>query len=390
MATKPANASLTPESQELSQPAELLQAQVNGLLAICIIFLVLCTASVGARVYVRARLVRAFGIDDWFTCITLLLFWIYGVLLANISTRFLANIDAYAAGEIPITTTIPYMIVTGTCAYAAVMIAFKFAVGYFFIKIFSTNRLYRILIYISIALSTLFGAFHIIWTGLYPCQVHNQFFIGLDICTGQTQRTDWLIITALFSLFTALTDFLYAALSIIALRKVQIPEKARWVAGLLCLIGSVGGIASFVRCGLILGTIPKVSQLGESILAAIWSVIEPGLGIVAASLVTLRPLFKKLNEGSRRTNGTTSRDYYSGQTGHRSVTTTRVAAQRGNEDIVGKPEHDGILVEVELDQWRRQSNDEESQQGKSSINADQNVDQEAVAANTSPVPKYMV
>lgn len=383
MATKPTNASLTPESQELSQPTSLLQAQVNGLLAVCIIFLILCSASVGARIYVRARLIKSFGIDDWFTCLTLVIFWVYAILLAYISTQFLEHIVGYAAGEIPISNEIPYLIVTGACAYTATMIAFKFAVGFFFIKIFSTNRLYRILIYISIALSALLGIFNIIWTGLYPCEVHNQFFIGLDICAGKSSRTDWLIITALFSLFTALTDFLYAVLSIIALRKVQIPSRAKWVAGLLCMIGSIGGIASFVRCGLILFTIPRVSQLGESILAAIWSVIEPGLGIVAASLVTLRPLVKKLNEGSwRPTGASTSRDHYSGDTGHR--TTTRVAAQSRNETAIGKPEHDGILVEVELDQWRRRSNDEESQAGvgKASINTERDV----VAAK----PKVMV
>ena len=54
-----------------AEPASLLTAQLNGMLAISIIFLALSWICVALRVYVRAGLINAFGIDDWCMVATL-------------------------------------------------------------------------------------------------------------------------------------------------------------------------------------------------------------------------------------------------------------------------------------------------------------------------------
>lgn len=48
-----------------------LRAQINGVYALSIIFLILCSATMTLRVYVRALMLKNFGLDDWLLVLTL-------------------------------------------------------------------------------------------------------------------------------------------------------------------------------------------------------------------------------------------------------------------------------------------------------------------------------
>jgi hypothetical protein len=77
------------------------------------------------------------------------------------------------------------------------------------------------------------------------------------------------------------------------------------------LTSSSGGVASMVRMKYIPGlAITSFAFFSEATDTAVWSIIEPGLGIIAGSLATLRPLFRSflLNVRTIAESGMDTRD----------------------------------------------------------------------------------
>lgn len=186
--------------------------------------------------------------------------------------------------------------VAAYCIYIATMIAFRFGLGLYFLSIFHVYATWRKIIWFTIAICTVCGVLDIVWTIVYPCQLQMLFFVGLPTCQGQSIRVSWEVITAIWSFVTAMSDIIYAVLSVLALRKLQLPFKTMIQGALLCGVGSIGGLASLVRLVLLVANWPGASLLGQCLHFTIWSVIEPGLGLTAAALATLRPLVHHIRE----------------------------------------------------------------------------------------------
>ncbi|GAM87523.1 hypothetical protein ANO11243_055490 [Dothideomycetidae sp. 11243] len=242
----------------------------------------------------------------------------------------------------------PRVMIAAYCTYTMCMITFKLSLGFYFLKILSIYKTWRIVIWITIVLTLILSVFELIWTLLYPCQLVMQFFKGGN-CAKDAMRVDWEIITAVWTLITVATDFTYGVLSILAIRRLQLPLKTKIQGAILCGLGSIGGLASLVRFCFLIAKWPSASILGQSVIFTIWTILEPGLGITAAALATLRPLAKKIREIRGRGSEQQSQPQ-SMQVIERS----------------GARKQPGILTELELDQ---QKNDLES--GTSSHNDSQ-------------------
>lgn len=112
----------------------------------------------------------------------------------------------------------------------------------------------------------------------------------------------------------------------------------------LCALGTIGGVASVIRLCVLVIPFPTVSVLGEGIHTSIWSLIEPGVGITAAAMASLRPLVKKVRNATERTSNKTHSDY-------RQNGGTVITAQPTQVGLAtAKSVKGGIMVEVELDQ----------------------------------------
>jgi len=90
----------------------------------------------------------------------------------------------------------------------------------------------------------------------------------------------------------ALTDWLFSLLPVTVIWSAAIPKSTKISAGCLLGLGSLASIASLIRLAYIPGIEARPTFLEHSVSIACWSIVEPGLGIVAASLATLRPLFR--------------------------------------------------------------------------------------------------
>jgi len=222
------------------------------------------------------------------------------------------------------------------------MIVFKYALAFFFLKIFQHQKLYQYLIYGSIILSTVLGIMNIAWTAAFPCQVQSLFWVGLPSCQKEEFRIGWLVVTGLWSFATTITDIMYGVLSFLAMRNLQMARSTKITTIILCTLGSLGGLAAAVRLGLLFPALPGISLLGGSIHTTIWFIIEPGLGITAAAIATLRPLVQEVQARTGYSNGTHSSRHGTHANGTQLATITPkpIITQGGGK----------IMMEVEIHQ----------------------------------------
>lgn len=93
-----------------------------------------------------------------------------------------------------------------------------------------------------------------------------------------------------------MTDWTFALLPLFVLWRAKLPLAMKISAGGCLALGALGSISSIVRIAYINGLAPSANFFAHAGSIGLWSLVEPGLGIVAASLATLRPLFKSCME----------------------------------------------------------------------------------------------
>lgn len=169
------------------------------------------------------------------------------------------------------------------------MVGVKISLGFFFLKIFSTIRWRRYLIYGVVALSTLFGIIMIIMSAVtcaldptrytqHACSTHDSFDI----------------VNAAWSIVNALTDLVFCLISILALWNANMKRGTKILASSLLACGTLGGISSCVRVVFLLGGGPSEDVQTRQLTILKMSNLEAGICIVVASLATLRPLLQAL------------------------------------------------------------------------------------------------
>jgi hypothetical protein len=101
----------------------------------------------------------------------------------------------------------------------------------------------------------------------------------------------------------ALTDWIFVSLPILVIRKANMSVRDKWSVVFVLVIGVLGSVASVVRLfyinALHSGDQDATTFFSNASSIAIVSTIEPGLGITAACLATLRPLFRTILDRTR-------------------------------------------------------------------------------------------
>ena len=153
-----------------------------------------------------------------------------------------------------------------TSLYDLTLIALKLSLGFFLLRIFTIHKISRYIIYFVMVSCFIIGMINLGWTVALPCQLWVQFFPGLPRCkiAGETNQ-QWFGILVAWAAWTAITDIILATMSIRAVMALHLPRHAKLSAVLLLALGTVGGLASIVRIGLLIPTIPGTSTLGESL-----------------------------------------------------------------------------------------------------------------------------
>lgn len=188
--------------------------------------------------------------------------------------------------------------------YILCTVTLKISLAIFFLRVI-VQRWQRNVIIGATFIYTLYGIMFA-FLAVFQCGVPEHFLIkqsaGKCIPDNILQPLNYL-----HGSLNAASDWTFALLPISVLWHAKIPRSAKISSGLLLSLGAVGSISSLIRLAYVPGLKNGPEFFSNAINIGVWSVIEPGLGVIAASLATLRPLFKSMVEKARNTSSSGSR-----------------------------------------------------------------------------------
>ncbi|RFU35292.1 hypothetical protein B7463_g1045, partial [Scytalidium lignicola] len=227
----------------------------NGgqLVITAIVLLVLTYIAVGLRCYVKLRIIKAFSVDD--LLVVLSLYQTFTVL-----------------------------------AYEVCMTLIKLAVAIFLLRI-AVKRRFIWLIKGSMVILTVWSLSLFLFT-IFECSpVQAQWDItitdGKCISPHSIEQA-----TYAQSALGISTDWFYAVLPLLMLWNVKLGIRKKVTVGIILGMGIF--VATLVRFKYIITVTALDDLLYATTTTMVWTFIEPGVAIVAASLVTIRPLLRAI------------------------------------------------------------------------------------------------
>ncbi|KAF4543408.1 Polytopic membrane protein [Lasiodiplodia theobromae] len=294
--------------------------------------LVLSWLFVCLRCGVRIFLVKSFGFDDWLMLLSQIAYTIWGIcLLLGVH----AGMGHHMAELTPerIMQAMKYWYICGGL-YCFVTTLVKVAVGFFLLRVI-VHPVQKYVIWGTLAVSTGYGIFMIVGT-LAQCDPPQKFWDNnIDGSCGNRAGGVWT--GYVHAAISAAVDFIMAGIPFFMLRHSNLGWKKRVAIYLIMSLGSYAAITTLIRAS----TIDDLTKSGDYLYnitsITIWSWVEPGVGIIAACMATLRPLVRVvfertgISKSGSKTRSTTARfdpdvnlDELRGESG---VTVTNIEAR---------------------------------------------------------------
>lgn len=182
--------------------------------------------------------------------------------------------------------------------YAATMVIIKISLGIFYLRIV-VSTWQKVIIYITVGVATIYGSYYF-FAILFQCGMPSDFLLNAlqGHCAGTKESRFRISMAA--GIINAITDFILAILPIFLISKACMPLSAKISASLVLLLGCIGSAISVVRLAYVHGLTYNLDFFEVGVKITLWSIIEVGLCITAASLATLRLLFSCCVERTRR------------------------------------------------------------------------------------------
>ncbi|KAF2691781.1 hypothetical protein K458DRAFT_381627 [Lentithecium fluviatile CBS 122367] len=237
------------------------------------------------RCYVRLRMVKAFGLDDYLMTLATVFFIGYStssIIGVKYGTgrhhRDLPTEGVYAARHC---WWFCYLF------YCCATILSKVSIGCFLLRI-AVRKFHTYIIYTAMLLSVVAGGTFFFVT-LFQCNPISFFWNKSQ--TGTCVNSDVIVgLGYLYSVFAIITDFTFALLPAFLVAGLQLKRRTKIALIPLLAMGCIASLAVVAR----LPFMPRLKSedfLWDTVDVAIWSTVEQGLAITAGSLATLRPLF---------------------------------------------------------------------------------------------------
>ncbi|ETS73695.1 hypothetical protein PFICI_14641 [Pestalotiopsis fici W106-1] len=286
----------------------------RGVLGVAITFLALTWIVVPLRIYVRTVVTKAFGTDDVLLLITQALFTTY--LSAQLggwywgTGRHRDNLTPEAN-----TNALRFWFI---CEIFYVLTAtfIKLAVGLFLIRL-SVIKMHIWFLRILMVGSVVFG-FAYLMVVLFQCRPISTFWLEAPGTPGKCLDNNPVAITTyIASVVNCLADWAFGILPMFIVWSLNMNKRSRIIAMGILGFASIASTATIVRCFYIKDMLNGQDFLWATTNFAIWSTVEPGVGIIATSIATLRPILRgflalfgiSTTSRSRATPWTPSRGY---------------------------------------------------------------------------------
>ncbi|KAI1121436.1 hypothetical protein F5Y10DRAFT_101354 [Nemania abortiva] len=255
----------------------------DSLFGAAVLFLVLDGLVVLLRVYVRTRVVRSFGWDDFVLCLT------YTGFVISIGLGFTAMHYGYAADDVQPwydkkkATMFTYGNQTTLYVSAGLV---KLAVALVLLRI-AVGKGIRYLLIGSIGVVGVWTVITVVFASGICATGGSSNWAGSERCT---QVGYFRTISNIF------IDYFYALLPIYILRGSQMKTKLKLIAIFLLGLGIFASTATIVKLVIIVRLPYAKGKAADGLHydLLLWADIELGLAILAASAAALRPLLRHI------------------------------------------------------------------------------------------------
>ncbi|KAI4716123.1 hypothetical protein E4T48_07697 [Aureobasidium sp. EXF-10727] len=268
----------------------------GALIAISVAFLTITIFSTSLRFFVRGYMIKSLGWDDWLILLALGSFICQASFLIHLAWME-QHVDL---GFIrPLASALEFVVLE-LAFYIMTSLLLKLSLAVFFLRIV-VAKWQRYTIIIGTSVFSLF-TLAFFFVAVFQCGPPSHFLLN----NAKGKCLHWDVtgpLNYIHGTLNAITDWIFVSLPIVVIRNANMNRKSKAsVIGVLA-IGVLGSVASVVRLYYIKDIHPGASSATEffskAATIAIASIIEIGLGLTAACLATLRPLFKSILEYSR-------------------------------------------------------------------------------------------
>ncbi|CAM1502609.1 Fc.00g073850.m01.CDS01 [Cosmosporella sp. VM-42] len=329
-----------------------------ALVIVCLFFAGIATIILALRVYVRAWMLRStltWGWEDTFAVLS------YGAFVS--STVFAVKAAYYGLGtpdsklnDFLMVRCAEYMLYSQV-TYGISMPLVKASVVFMLLRV-TPDRKYRWSLYAMLFITSVMALVGILASLTYCTPVRAYWNPLLGKC-GDFNRV--VTIGYVWTAVGIVTDWWCAILPFFIVRKLQMSRRAKTTVMLIMGLGAVASTATIVRAPYLqyyLATKDKLYWNGH---ISIWCQLESGIGIIAASLPSLRKLFNNYFDRSRNASG--------GVSGAKSSGAIRTIG--GGEFTPGGTQLDSLTpngkgirsVTVSGGKWRRLEDENSSSKG---------------------------
>ncbi|KAF2969383.1 hypothetical protein GQX73_g4190 [Xylaria multiplex] len=265
----------------------------GGLLTAAIVTLVIAWPSVALRTYVRAVMTMSFQVDDWVMLAGLANFTVScSFIFVGISSglgrhnKSLSQHDEIEA--------LKYQALA-TASYVLNMWLIKLSIGLFLFRLAAQKR-YRYILGISLVVVGIWSLALFFWN-IFQCSpvpAQWDYTILANDPKSHCVSADEVVSAAYaLSALTILSDFLYALLPIPMIWGAKMTSQAKWSVIAVLGLGIFASIATLIRLKFLADLTDVSDILFAGTDAMIWTIVEPGIAISAASLATIRPLLRR-------------------------------------------------------------------------------------------------
>ncbi|GJC83155.1 hypothetical protein ColLi_05993 [Colletotrichum liriopes] len=258
-------------------------------LAVAVLFFVLCWIAVGLRIYCRGWIIRSLGVDDKLMIGLMLIFTVYlitqiqgvryGTGRHRIDLSPEHNRDALMYWYI-----CELLYIISTCLL-------KISVGYFLLRV-SVRRTHIWILRVLMLGTVLFGSTYFFMV-MFQCRPIPTFWEQSPRVEGKCfSNRVVLIMTYTASIINCLADWAFGILPLFIVWSLSLPKRTRFLAFGILSFAAIGSAATVIRSVYIPTLLDGDDFLWATTDVALWSTVEPGIGITAASIATLRPLWQ--------------------------------------------------------------------------------------------------
>ncbi|KAI8677555.1 hypothetical protein NCS56_00645700 [Fusarium sp. Ph1] len=273
------------------------------LIIVVLIFVVIATAIMALRVYVRAWMLRYtanWGWEDAFAVLP------YASLEAVVCSFIVSSVCAVKAAYFGLRTRDDKLndLVMVRCAeymlysqvmYGATVPLIKASVVFMLLRI-TVEPKYRWTLYIMQLLDTVMAIVGIVASLTYCTPVRAYWNPLLGKC-GDFNRV--VIIGYVWTAVGIVTDWCCAILPYFVVRKLQMNRRSKRIVMLTLGLGALASTATIVRAPYLQYYLATKDRLYWNGHISLWCQLESGIAIIAASLPSLRKLFTRYFDRSR-------------------------------------------------------------------------------------------